>query len=470
MNIETNEHRTFFRVFLVITLAVTVGLLDFVSPASIGWGFLYLGPVVASAYFFGWWGGVAMIPICLGSYHWIGMTKQAMAGLSFHPGNTWLELGGMIAANAFTSSLVRVNDDLQRAKQTLEANLKQKEIIFQSTAGGLLLVGRDLSLLDINPTAEKLMGVPFQETRHQPIHQADVDPAVQRFFQGLATQSGPVVSERFSVSRPEPRTLEVTATRIESQDGNPTHPAWAVAVQDLTDLVHAHEVLLSKAHTLAVQDTRNRMARDLHDNLAQTLATVHMRLGLLREASLNPDQKVQQLWDRVEEILIRVLKDVRQNIWELRPTALEHADFVSALRMYISEMGSMGRLKGELKVEGPVQLDPDREVLLFYVIQEAITNAQKHSGAEHVVVELVGRDHALDVTIGDDGKGFDPDEQQNRPLRKSYGLTSMQERVNLMGGRFDVQSAPGQGTQVHLMVPVKKSTEELNVVSNATKN
>jgi signal transduction histidine kinase len=452
------RQRAFFRGFLVVSLAITVALLDIYTPPSIGWGFLYLGPVVASAYFFGWMGGLLMIPICLTSYHWIGFSKSALDNVPFHTGNTWLELGGMAIACGFTSYIGLINRDLQEAKRTLEANLRQKEIIFQSTAGGLLLINHDLALLDVNPPAAHMLGIDLPTFKPgAALDQTNLDGHVRRFFSTLPKAESPVVTDQVRVRAPAHRELKFTATRI-GENGHGT--AWAVAVQDLTDLMDAHEVLLSKAHTLAVQDTRNRMARDLHDNLAQTLATIHMRLGLLRESSSNTDPRVVQQWERVDQILIRVLKDVRQNIWELRPTALEHTDFVNALQIYIDEMHSMGSLRGELKVSGRINLEADREVLLFYVIQESLTNAQKHSAGEKVKVDIKGTDREVLVVIRDDGKGFDMEEQRHKPLRKTYGLTSMQERINLMGGRCTLTSAPGQGTEMRIMVPVKKATTE----------
>ncbi|MHB2018523.1 MAG: PAS domain-containing sensor histidine kinase [Candidatus Xenobia bacterium] len=461
--LSEQQINSIFRGFLVVTLALTVALLDYMSPVSIGWGFLYLCPVVAAAYFFGWSGGLAIMPICLGSYHWIGLNKGLSSGIPFHPGNTWLEFCGMVAAAAFTAYLVRINDDLKEATHRLQANLRQKEIIFRSVRGGLLLINPQMLVIDVNPIGEALLGITLDDQRGRPLHMADIDPALQRFFHRLKDETS-TVRERFEVTSPEKRSLDVTAALVPAVSGNGPPQGWTIAIQDLTELVRAHSVLLSKAHTLAVQDTRNRMARDLHDNLAQTLATIHMRVGLLREhsvATLEP--KIRAQWDKLEEILVRILKEVRQDIWELRPTALEHMDFAAALRTYLEEMKTFD-LTYTLEVDGVVHLDADREVLLFYVIQEALMNVQKHARAKHIDVALKVTEEEIQASIKDDGEGFNFSEKVSRPLRKSYGLTSMQERVGLMGGRIAIESRIGQGTQVTVVVPVKARNEVMEVV------
>jgi signal transduction histidine kinase len=230
-------------------------------------------------------------------------------------------------------------------------------------------------------------------------------------------------------------------------------------LRDVTDLVQTQELLLARARSLAVQETRRQLARHLHDNVTQTLAAIRLRLEVAAAAAqggLDPSQ-VHELQDGLGQ----AIRELRQTMWELRPTVLEKLPFAQALRAYLEDLGSRSGFRARLEVEGRVDLQPEREVLLFRVVQEAVTNALKHSQAEEVLVRLEARDGHLAVEIRDDGVGFDVQAAGVDPLRKSFGLRDMQDRARVLGSELLIRSDPGHGTRVSLSVPREPRQEAL---------
>jgi signal transduction histidine kinase len=210
--------------------------------------------------------------------------------------------------------------------------------------------------------------------------------------------------------------------------------------------------LYEQTREYAVVEERNRLARELHDSVTQSLFSV----TLLSEAALNlldrDPSKARERLERANELAQGALAEMRALIFQLRPVTLQEEGLLSALKKHLNALHSRhGRLV-QLQVVGTARrLPAPVEDATFRIVQEALNNVTKHSSAERATVTLEFRADCLHVLVADDGVGFDP----AAPRRNgSLGMSSMLERAESVGGRLIVSSAPGQGTRVVADLPL----------------
>ena len=211
----------------------------------------------------------------------------------------------------------------------------------------------------------------------------------------------------------------------------------------------------------AVMQERARLSRDLHDGVAQLVAQLLVRLDTIKElVDADRSREAAAELERLHEVADELYEDLGESIAGLRANVTERG-LVRALQDYVDQFEERHRLPTSLRTDdAPDQLPPLAALQLFRLIQEALTNVRKHAGAHEATVTLTadGPDR-LRVVIADDGQGFLPGPRRNgraRPL----GLTSMRERVEALGGTFQVQSRPGAGTQVTATIPMPRTSRE----------
>jgi signal transduction histidine kinase len=201
--------------------------------------------------------------------------------------------------------------------------------------------------------------------------------------------------------------------------------------------------------THAVRDERKRLSRDIHDGMAQTVGIISWRLELLQRKVAASDMP--QLLAEVEEIgrLVMHLKgEARDVINELRLRTPNDGGFVSGLSQCAAEFTRQYGIKCELSVAGDeVEIPAPAIPELLCVVREALSNVRKHALASKVELSLRFRNDLIELTVRDDGCGFDSEEHSS-----GYGLTVMNERVNLVGGEMYVITKPGQGTEIRVLV------------------
>jgi signal transduction histidine kinase len=215
-----------------------------------------------------------------------------------------------------------------------------------------------------------------------------------------------------------------------------------------------HSLLAANLQSLAVTEERSRIAREMHDGLAQILGYLSLELQTLTALVRQGDSKAALEALKAARQRIRAAQaDVRENIVSLRTTLAGDVGLVPALQQYVDEFsiatGVEARLVSQVG-DGPC-LSPLAEVQLVRVIQESLTNVRKHARAHSVEVKLMARDQRLEVEVADDGVGFVPAGNG----RGHFGLYTMRERVESVGGRLAVFSQPGAGTRVEINMPLQ---------------
>ncbi|HEU5144805.1 MAG TPA: sensor histidine kinase [Dermatophilaceae bacterium] len=209
------------------------------------------------------------------------------------------------------------------------------------------------------------------------------------------------------------------------------------------------------ARQRAILNERTRIAREMHDSLAQVLGAVHLRLRALDATFANlPQDQVAAEIDALAEVCAEAYRDVREAILGLRD-AHQHAErslednLDAYLTKYSAQCGIAATLHNEVGHE--VTLSPRAEVHIIRVVQEALTNVRKHANASSVTVSIRATDTTTSFAIEDDGVGFDHAAMSSS--QDGYGLFTMRDRAALLGGTVDIDSAVGRGTQVTVTVP-----------------
>ncbi len=212
----------------------------------------------------------------------------------------------------------------------------------------------------------------------------------------------------------------------------------------------------------AQEEERKRLAREIHDGPAQSLASVVMRLELCgRLCDTDLDRARAELND-LKETVRDNLREVRQIIFDLRPMALDDLGLTHTVRRYFESLMEKGWPPIELETDGDEKVLPlEYRVSCFRLIQEALNNIKKHANAAQIWVDMSFNEAGMVLIVRDDGVGFDSDED-NLELRENghYGLVGMRERADLMTGDFQLKSVPGHGTTIRIQIPVPASGEE----------
>jgi two-component system nitrate/nitrite sensor histidine kinase NarX len=222
------------------------------------------------------------------------------------------------------------------------------------------------------------------------------------------------------------------------------HADLALSVANQAAITMVNTELNQQAQALAVLEERQRLARNLHDAINQSLFSA----GLIAEV-------LPRLWERDQEEARRSLEDLRRLtrgamaemralLAELRPSTLTDAELGDLLRLLGNAFTGRTNIPARVTVVGQGVLPAEVQVAIYRVCQEALNNVAKHAGASLVEIDLNHEENAIELSIHDDGQGFDPE----RAISGHYGLSMMHERAEGVGARLSIRSQPGHGTEL----------------------
>ncbi|MCX7721596.1 MAG: sensor histidine kinase [Verrucomicrobiae bacterium] len=210
---------------------------------------------------------------------------------------------------------------------------------------------------------------------------------------------------------------------------------------------------MAEAQFTAVLAERNRMAREIHDILAQGLSAIVLHLDLIRDEVKAVSARAAKHLEIALELARSSMADARNAVWNMRSQVLENADLATALPNLLEQLTSGTGIRAQFDTAGqPRRLPPLAENALLRICQEAVTNALQHARPTRIDVLLSFDNGSVCLRVRDDGRGFVP--EQARPGRSGFGLVGMRERVNQLGGQFKVRSSPGEGTEVVATIPM----------------
>jgi PAS domain S-box-containing protein len=260
--------------------------------------------------------------------------------------------------------------------------------------------------------------------------------------------------EVFQTKTGQPLTTSLSAEIIEFG----SEPCALVIAEDITVRRQAEQARMDLAQLMinAQEAERTRVARELHDNIGQSLALFSMELErtrlLLPDLSPASDARLVRLCGKLKGLS----REVGSLSHQLHSSELELLGLAVAVKALCREFSEQYQIQAHSKCSGiPDSLSTDVSLCLFRVVQEALHNTAKHSRAKEIVVEVRGTSNSLSLFISDNGVGFDPNASK---ARVGLGMVSMRERIHLVGGKFTITSKPGSGTRIEANIPITNTT------------
>jgi PAS domain S-box-containing protein len=348
-----------------------------------------------------------------------------------------------------------------RAEEALRASEQRYRTLVTNIPDVAWLVDRHGATLFISPNAEKVIGyTPEEICRNGPqawfgrIHGDDL-PMVRRQFDAIFASGGAFDLE-YRIRHKSGRWLWLHDRAVATYEGHGTTYVYGLS-SDITDRKQAEEIralLLNQVITVQ-EEERRRIARELHDETAQSLASLLLGLSALGEARTVKGARQQAR--ELHQVATRALAEVRRLAWGLRPSVLDDLGLAAALERYVADFGATRGVAVALETAG---LDRDRmpaavETALYRIMQEALSNVARHAGAKGARVRVERRAATVAMTVEDDGRGFDL-AQRPAPATaaRGLGIHTMRERAAVLRGVFTLDARPGAGTRVTVEIPL----------------
>ncbi|MFC1474801.1 sensor histidine kinase [bacterium] len=252
------------------------------------------------------------------------------------------------------------------------------------------------------------------------------------------------------------RTLELATKNKQFED------EIAVRKQAEEDLIEREEQLryLSQKVILAQEEERKRLARELHDSLGQRIISIQLEIEWLKNRELENADKDKYI--NIVGLTVDASDELQQICLGLRPLILDRIGFTAAIKALLEEFetNSDVEIDAMIMLVDETRISPDTTMNLYRILQEALTNAVRHSKTKKASVSLREEGSELVLEVKDEGCGLAEDESSRR---YSFGILGMRERANMSNGYFEMNSTPGKGTHIRVSVPVDKPIEEPGV-------
>jgi PAS domain S-box-containing protein len=406
----------------------------------------------------------------------------------------------------------RVKEELGYSKQLLERTLNSIR------DGVLILDAGTVGIVDCNPAASEIFGYNREEmlgrtTSFLHVDQATLEAFRRKLYAAIKEKGFP---HKFEVrmKRKDGTIFPAEHSVAPLMDEKRTQVGWVSVVSDITERKQAEEALrkvrdelevrvaertaelvranehlrdeieqrelaeetLREAHKelrhrnkeisklskklLSLHECdRKQLSMELHDEIGQMLTIVKMDVERAASSAAATCPSLKEKMKRIANLLAKAIREVKDICHRLRPSALDTMGLIPSLRMLIDEASDQGELQLSFYNNGiPERFDPEMDIAIYRIVQEALTNIMKYANAKNVFINLILRDSRISLTIEDDGIGFDVDEIAKRRATtgKGLGLLIMQERVDQLRGTLFIESRSGNGTLTIVEIPYKK--------------
>jgi len=371
----------------------------------------------------------------------------------------------------FTAILRDITERLQTESLLVRSEARLQGIL-DSAMDAIVIADKDHNIVLFNAAAEAMFGCP---------RDAAVGMPLTAFMPERARAVHPEHVERFgedgTVSRRMGGVRTVTGRRLDDGHEFPIDASisqltdrgarfYTAILRDVTARAQAEVALrqskedlqqLSATADVAREQEKNRIARELHDELGQSLTMLQMDVAWCRDKLPAAEVQLSQRLDRMATLLGVTVAATRRIAADLRPLLLDDLGLIPAVEWLVDNFMQRAGIPCELAISNPGMRVPDaHSTAVFRVVQEALTNIAKHAEARRVEVALDLVSTAITISIRDDGRGFDRNEP---PRAGSFGLIGLRERAYLLGGEASITSERGTGTVIEVVLPVVRETE-----------
>ena len=374
------------------------------------------------------------------------------------------EMGDMIGIIGFSI-------DISKRKQAEEALRESEERFrraFENANVGMCLVDTEGRLTKVNSRMSEIFGYSKKELEAMTVNDithpeyVDISPKfIRRASTGEITHAE--FEKQYFHKKGHLVWGQIASSVVRDVKGKPLY--FISHVKDITELKKAEEERLTyqlqlqslaSELVLTEQRERRRLATDLHDSIGQLLAISKIKLSALGNIASADD--IAGDLKEIRDLIAQVIEQTRSLVFELSPPVLYEFGIEAALEYLVERMQKLHDIRFEFVDDRqPKPLSEDLAVLLFRAVQELLLNVVKHARARNARTFIETKDEKIRITVEDDGVGFDISEIDSHIGRAGkFGLFSIRERLNHLGGHFDIASKPGHGTQVSLAAPLQK--------------
>ena len=341
---------------------------------------------------------------------------------------------------------------------TLQGAEHAYRVLIESMNEGALTLTADKMILYANQCFARMVKCPLEQVMGNSLIRflSAADRAMLRQLIKQAAPSGSKIQVLLNVGDGSQMPVQISIRPLARNGIN--RATIGMVVTDLTESRRNEEMLRTLTHRVvqAQEVERGRVALELHDTITQPLCAILLRCQALADKLPAADGPAKGEAMKLREMLGQTTEEVERISRDLRPSVLEHLGLVEVLRGTSTEFAKRTGVSLKLDcVELTERLPADIELTLYRILQEALKNVEKHARARHVTVHLTKPGDVVQLTIKDDGVGFDPDHHPARRKGKaSLGLLSMRERATYVGGTLKVKSTRRVGTEIKVHLPL----------------
>ena len=355
----------------------------------------------------------------------------------------------------------RQRDKIRKTVKDMKLARQDYEELFTNTSDAIWVHNLEGVIILVNKACEKLTGYPVSELPGKNVREF-LTPETLLIAGQVKDKllKGETVEQRYEqrlIKKDGSEAIMQLTTRLIVSDGRPQ--AFHNMARDITEerrLQHNLQFYLRQV-LQAQEEERKRLARELHDDTSQQiLLLTHGIDNVAYKAERYSSQDLRDELGRLYELSQQTYQGIKHYAQALRPSILDDLGFVAAIKWLAEETHNLSGIDVHVRTDTIPPLAPETQLVLFRIVQESLNNVQRHSGASEASVGLECQGHEIKVTVSDNGKGFRlPRQLSEFASQGKLGLTGMEERVQLIGGKLEVSSSEGKGTIVMITAPTE---------------
>ncbi len=358
--------------------------------------------------------------------------------------------------NTMASALKESYTDLEQKVAVRTEALSESEeryrTLFEDSRDAIFISSGDGKLVEGNQAALDLFGFTRDEAIGLDVGERFVDPSDRERFRAEMGRVGSVRGFGVKLRQKDGTEIDCLLAATRQFDSEGKSLGVRGIIHDISERKHAEE----QERELAVLDERNRMAREIHDTLAQGFTGIVLQFEAAEQALDGSPAEVADHLSRAKNLGRESLQEARRSVWNLLPHTLEELSLDAALQKEVRKFDAGGQEKAYFNVSGDRrELSPDIQTALLRICQESLANIRRHASAKEVNVSLMFYPDAVSLAVQDNGMGFDQEGVKTRGGRSGFGLTGMEQRAHLLQGVLDVKSEKDKGTLVEARIPIK---------------
>lgn len=383
------------------------------------------------------------------------------------------EIGNLADSfNKMALNLRKFRDDLKQSEERYRGLIENSSEIIYQTDQKRFFTGMNKTMLDkLGYLSKELIGMKIEN-----IMPANEREKVISHIRKVIEKGSDSIETMFLSKKGETIYVEINANATYDVDDN--FIETRAFVRDITEKKkaeaaekHEKELQLLTSHIISIQEKeRRRISRELHDEAGQALTAMKINIEMMENEIPESSKNIRKRLDETKQLLTHTLQEIRLLSFELRPSLLDHFGVLAAIREYSKNYSERTNIDVQVRGENIVEkFSPEIDILFYRCAQEALTNVAKHSEAKNVIIKIDHDGNELCMSIKDDGKGFDINENFKKHINSfGIGLFGMKERVALLNGSLRIHSEKNEGSELEILVPFKTNDE--NSFSESGKN